>query len=124
MISTIAKYPWHAIDNVTLGDRLLLYNAVRSQIRALATCIRRNASPMMLTPILLQELVVTTLSCPGFSEQQKAYIVEDLHASGFGHMSKGQGLIGTLGGTLRYSSVWPFEVLGKKPEASEALLEV
>lgn len=124
LISTIHKYPWYAVDAVSLGERQQLFNAVKSQIRTLIMNIRRNASPLALTPMLLQELVVAGLANPGFSEQQKASIVWDVQQGGFGNMTTGHGMNARLGGSSRFSIVWPFEVVAQKPEASDELVEV
>ncbi|KAI9791359.1 MAG: hypothetical protein M1835_000376 [Candelina submexicana] len=112
MISVLAKYPWWVVESYTLADRNLLFRATEQLVRALVGQLMRggNMSPQM-NEQLLTELVYAGLNAPGFSEGQRAQLV---------------GSADWIGGRIRISplaSVWPFEVLGRKPDTDEDVIE-
>jgi len=42
MISLLAKYPWHSVENYTLHQRNLIFNATRQMLHILSTNIRKQ----------------------------------------------------------------------------------
>ncbi|KAI9701230.1 MAG: hypothetical protein M1836_001899 [Candelina mexicana] len=106
------RYPWWVVESYTLADRNLLFRATEQLVRALVGQLMRggNTSPQM-NEQLLTELVYAGLNAPGFSEGQRAQLV---------------GSADWVGGRIRISplaSVWPFEVLGRKPDIDEDVIE-
>ena len=123
MITTLHKYPWHTPQHVSFRERKLIFDTTLTCFRWLIAFIRRGKD-QALTPILLQELAVAALTCPGFSEQQKSTIVSTMQQGGFGGMAAGSGIGVRFGGNSRLSSVLPFQVLAFKAGVSEEVIEV
>jgi len=73
---------------------------------------------------LLQELATAALSCPGFSEQQKASLVEELAAHGHMRFGIGCGMNVHLGGSGMFSASWPFLALAPTAFVNSELLKV
>ncbi|KAI9721267.1 MAG: hypothetical protein M1812_002429 [Candelaria pacifica] len=112
MISVLAKYPWWSVESYTLADRDLIFRATEQLVRALIVQLRREgtASPQINEQLLI-ELVYAGLNAPGFSEGQRARLVRSAD---------------WVGGRIRISplaSVWPFEVLGRKADIDEDVIE-
>ena len=72
----------------------------------------------------MQELAVTALTCPGFSEQQKSLIVRCMIDAGFGAMTTGRGMNLKFGGNSPLAQVWPFAVLARAPKAPNEIVDV
>ena len=123
MITTLHKYPWHTPQHVSFRECKLIFDTTLTCVRWLIAYIRRGKD-QTLTPILLQELAVAALTCPGFSEPQKSTIVSTMQQGGFGGMAAGSGIGVRFGGNSRLSSVWPFQVLAVKAGVSEEVIEV
>ncbi|KAK5115435.1 hypothetical protein LTR85_009895 [Meristemomyces frigidus] len=125
-ITTLHKYPWFAHENVTMTERRLLFDATLAIMRSLIGVLRRagiqqqdNSKP---TAATLQELTVAALTCPGFSEQQKAALVMCLQQGGYNGMTTSRGLNVAFGGSSQYSHSWPFKVLALDPKASDPMV--
>ncbi|KAI9817541.1 MAG: hypothetical protein M1827_001152 [Pycnora praestabilis] len=111
MISTLAKYPWWAVGFYTLSDRDLLFWATEQLVRILVANSRRGRSPINVGGQLLLELVYAGLNAPGFTESQRAVLVAAAESAGRG---------------IRLSPLatsWPFEVLGRKKDVEEDVME-
>lgn len=121
MISILHKYPWFSGEYITMTERMHIYHAVTTQLRVLILSIMRNNHAGMLTPTLLQEFLIAVLSNPGFSVQQKNHVVEVIHSNNFGEMLA---LVPYVQVPGNLGSWWCFEVLSKKPEVSDTLLDV
>jgi hypothetical protein len=130
---TIYKYPWFDVEHVTLRERDDLFKVFAKAVDALIEYLCQsggsgnapNRKPSTLpTSNTLKELVVCGLTCPGFSESQKARIIAQLHAHHFGQYASTKGMNITFGGTDEYAANWPFKVLVKKPDVSGELIEV
>jgi hypothetical protein len=74
-----------------------------------------------ISDLLLQEFATAALSCVGFSEQQKATLVEELAAAG---KSMGRDMNVHLGGNGILSASWPFLALNPQAFVDERLLKV
>jgi hypothetical protein len=131
MISIIHKYPFHAVDYVTLNERRALFDLAEQMVVHLINALQNSAQHSNKTGgkfqalgppptmALLEELIVALLSCPGFSEKQKATIANQLYlrisATDYDRMTRSKpGL--QLGGTNPLSSSWPFLVIAPAPE--------
>lgn len=130
-ISTIHKYPFFAHDSVFLTERRILWNATMSLAKVLINMFRRTpTNPNRTldkgapTPATLQELTVAALTCPGFSESQKATLVHALTRGGFAHFTNPAGMNLVFGGTKAVSNDWPFQVLAITPGAHDMFVEV
>ncbi|KAK4635208.1 hypothetical protein CLAFUW4_01396 [Fulvia fulva] len=126
MITTLQKYPWYAVEHVTIRERRAIYDCTINLIRILMENLRRansRYSPLEPTPALLQELAVAALTCPGFSEKQKSNIVGLLHQSGFKAIADGQSINVRLGGNHELSSTWPFATLSIQPGTDMELVK-
>jgi hypothetical protein len=77
-----------------------------------------------LSDVLLQEVSTAALSCVGFSEQQKASLVEDLIAHGHMGFALGHGMNVCLGGSGVFSVPWPFLALTPQAFVNSDLLKV
>ena len=119
MISTLHKYPWHAVQHVTLKERYWLFLATADLITALVNSIRNGKVPDQITRRLMQELVLAALTT-GFSVEQKNCICQGVIFYGFGDLLHGTPFIpfGML------SKCWKFEVLDRKVEVSLEVLQV
>lgn len=101
MISLLAKYPWTRTDLYTLKERNFVFKAAVSQIRALAENFRHKGSRPPLDFILLNDLFTAALKCPGFSERQRADIVD-----------ASNGLVEIREYVPQLAKRWPFEAIG------------
>jgi hypothetical protein len=77
-----------------------------------------------ISDLLLQEFATAALSCVGFSEQQKATLVEDLTAVGKLGLCMGRDMNVHLGGNGIFSASWPFLALTPQAFVDEGLLKV
>ncbi|KAK4550882.1 hypothetical protein LTR36_000462 [Oleoguttula mirabilis] len=125
-ISTLHKYPWFAHENVNMTERRLLFDATLAIMRCLIAFLRRvgpqqldNTKP---TAATLQELAVAALTCPGFSEQQKAALVLCMQQGGYNGMTSSRGMNITFGGNTLIAQHWPFKVLARDPKASDQMV--
>ncbi|KAK3709404.1 hypothetical protein LTR37_010965 [Vermiconidia calcicola] len=128
IISTLHKYPWYAVDRVLIKERNALYDVVLTCLKALITLLRRTGGhgghdATKPTNNTLQEYVVAVVTCPGFSEAQKAYVLMFVKESGYGQYTLEKGMNLRFGGTDTYADKWPFRVLAKKPSVSDELVE-
>lgn len=129
LISTVHKFPWFAVDYVLLNERNELFKVVLKAIDALMQLLRKiggngGHDPTKPTTIVLKELVVAALVCPGFSEFQKSRVIRHLVQGNYGQYTTSKGLSLTFGGTDNYSGNWPFQILVKKPGVNDQLVEV
>lgn len=127
-ISTLHKYPWFAHNSVLMTERRLIFDATLSLFRHLVAVLRRmpsrssdNTKP---TTSTLQELAIAALTCPGFSELQKASIVTCMTEAGFEGMTTGKAMNLKLGGNTALAKAWPFQVLARAPSASNEIMNV
>jgi hypothetical protein len=137
MISIIHKYPFHAVDHVTLEERRALFDLAEKMVAHLINAVQNDAqhasnsgskfqvSAPPPTMALLEELIIAVLSCPGFSERQKATVANRLYhkisATDYNRMTKSKpGL--QIGGTHALSSSWPFLALAPAPEVEYNLI--
>ncbi|KAI5371205.1 putative nucleotide-binding alpha-beta plait domain superfamily [Septoria linicola] len=126
MITLLHKYPWHCVEEITIGERRAIFDCAIGLIKTLIIDIRRannKFSPLHPTPALLQELGSAALVCPGFTEKQKASIVNVLIQGGFKSMADGRDLSIKLGGQHPYSAWWPFSALGMPADADQEVLQ-
>lgn len=127
MITTLYKFPWYAVDYITMTDRRGLYECTAALLRILMESLRRPSktfSSLEPTTALLQELVVAALSCPGFSEKQKYVIVQKLYEHDFRSIAEGAHTNMKLGGHFQLSGCWPFLALSPVPGTDPDLLKV
>ncbi|THW16932.1 hypothetical protein D6D24_04185 [Aureobasidium pullulans] len=119
MISLMHKYPWHAISHITLRERTAIFISAVTQLRVLCAAVTRGHYPQSLHLPLLQEYITACLSNPGFSVQQKAYVIDCVNCNNYTHLLS---FVPYTHIELRLASWWAFEVLSKKPEASDELM--
>ena len=134
LITTIHKYPWHAPQYVLLRERQAIFDAVLAAIRALVRLLHSDKTPgyerNLPTNSTLHELVVAALTCPGFSEGQKAAIAHQVDLGGFPQFLSSRGFnfhLGAtdkLGKTDKYSLDWPFRGLIRKPGVDDKMIDV
>jgi hypothetical protein len=122
MIILILKYPWKFINDITVGERRVMYDCAIGLMQSLVMDIRRATQqelqdPRRPGPALLQEFAIVALSCPGFSEKQKASFVGLLNHNSFRPMADGRHCPIKLGGNNEFSSCWPFSALDILPDA-------
>ncbi|KAH8597719.1 hypothetical protein B0O99DRAFT_507229 [Bisporella sp. PMI_857] len=82
LISTLQKaslkpcsYPWYMVDNITIEDRNLLYNATMALLNLLMERINNNTDPLNLNNMLLKRVWRAALKCCGFTPTMKDNIV-------------------------------------------------
>ncbi|TKA56328.1 hypothetical protein B0A55_11674 [Friedmanniomyces simplex] len=126
-IATLHKYPWFAHECVNMIERRLLFDATMSLSKSLIILLRKaqgqqHADVTKPTPVTLQELTVATLTCPGFSEAQKATYIQQLFNGGFGSMASNRGMNLKFGGVGELAPYWPFQVVARDPSAQEDLV--
>ncbi|KAM3415749.1 hypothetical protein BST61_g9260 [Cercospora zeina] len=125
MITLLYKYPWYAIEEITIAERRAIYDSCISLIKNLITTLRRSnlqRSSNQPTPGLLQELTTAALVCPGFTEKQKASIIAAVIQGGFKGVAGGRDLNVKLGGHHEFSASWPFSALGIPNDVEEDVL--
>jgi len=127
-ISTLHKYPWFAHEHVNMTERRLMYDATLAIVRSLVNFLRRvgeqHVEQSKPTNGTLQELAVAVLTCPGFSEQQKATIVTCMQQGGFGRYASARGMNLKFGGNSPIAGHWPFKVLARDPKATDEMVAV
>lgn len=125
MISTLHKFPWHTPQYTTLSTRDALFNTAQILMYALTAAVNRNdREHPELTITLLQEYVVAALTCRGFSERQKASLVDILADTGYDYLTTDPGRNIALGGIGPLSTNWPFLALNPKTSVDDELLMV
>ena len=129
MISTLHKYPWYDVDHVFVHEVNALFETARSLIVALINMLQKEApsqkhDPTRPTKETLKELVVATLTCPGFPDKMKTNIIAILHQGGCPELTRPEGMNVHFGGTDARSREWPFFTLMKNPGAPPQLVEV
>ncbi|KAK0257788.1 hypothetical protein LTS09_007402 [Friedmanniomyces endolithicus] len=126
-ISTLHKYPWFAHECVLMIERRLLYDATMALSKTLIIFLRKTQSHPQVdiakpTPVTLQELTVATLTCPGFSEMQKAAYIQQLTNGGYGQLADSRGMNLKFGGVGLLAPYWPFMAVVRDPAAHEDLV--
>ncbi|KAI7486909.1 hypothetical protein KC351_g3009 [Hortaea werneckii] len=125
-ISTLHKYPWHAHDHVLLTERQVMFDATIELLRHLLDTLNRYRNTLVEqgTPTdgTLTEFVVAALTCPGFSEGQKAYFIQVLRSAGYDKFAPPRGMNLTFGGTSTLSPQWPFQVIVREPRVHDDLV--
>ena len=94
----------------TVGTRNHIFTACRDLLRVLLRNVDLRHNPD-LNDDLLEELLYTCLNCPGFSERQRWEFTR---------------CCGVIGLAVRISPLakdWPFNVLGRKPDVPEDVME-
>ena len=126
MISTLHRFPWQTPRYITLAQRKKLYDTVRCCMEALIVALDRDENDRQtgISDVLLQEFATAALSCVGFSEQQKASLVESLIAHGQLGVGMGRGMNVHLGGSGIFSASWPFIALTPQTFVDSELLKV
>ncbi|KAK6001145.1 hypothetical protein QM012_003228 [Aureobasidium pullulans] len=119
MISIMHKYPWHAPEHITIRERISLFSCALIQLRVLINAVSRNSHPQLLHRGLLQEYLTACLGNPGFSVQQKTYIVNCTTNEGYGALL---GMVPFTPVDQMTGSWWAFEALSKNPKSSNSLL--
>ncbi|KZF20937.1 hypothetical protein L228DRAFT_182818 [Xylona heveae TC161] len=110
MISTLAKYPWWAVNHYTVKDRDVLFQTTEKMLRALANAVKYKQFNIV-HERLLAEFQETSLKAPGFSEKQKTRLILAAKPS-------------PTGVTIsRIATDWPFETLVRNPNASDEMVE-
>lgn len=126
IITLLHKYPWQALNEITVRERRAIFDCTIGLMKTLITDLRRSNnkySALLPTPALLQELSVAALSCPGFTEKQKASIVHLLVSGGYKAMADGRSSGVKLGGNEDYSATWPFSALNIVPNADPDVVQ-
>lgn len=129
LITTLHKYPWFSVDNVLLSERHALFDTTLKCIGSLIKFIqqpRKNTQHEQHPPteLTLEELVVAALTCPGFSEGQKATIALCVKQAGYARMTTARGVNFRFGGVDRFAAEWPFHALVKQPGAADDMIMV
>lgn len=135
MISLLAKFPWHSVQNYKLSTRNHIFNATREMLYILSNNLRKDSNrprhPSLaefdtpfrygarvsdpnqsLTESLLHDLLSAGLNAPGFSETQRWDLYQTCD------YARHHFLVSPL---LQY---WPFEVLCRKPHVDEDVVGV
>ena len=120
MISLLHKYPWSSHHLYTLAERNIIFKTTLNLLSELSSHLLRHpefppAKPEhhVLTPQLLQELLLAGLSVPAFSEKQRAQLIDSV-----------KGLVVAPVYVNGLAPVWPFEVLRMKLDVGENLVMV
>lgn len=126
IISTLHRLPWHTPRYITLVQRKKLYDTVRVCVQTFIAALEGDERDrhISISESLLQELATAALSCPGFSEQQKASLVEGLALHGHLSFGIGRGMNVHLGGSGMFSASWPFMALTPMAFVNSELLKV
>lgn len=106
MISLMAKYPWYHTEMYTLGERNRIFKTVTDQIGALVQHLHKHGSSAPLDLPLLNDLLVAGLKCPGFSESQRAALIDAT-----------EGLIFVKEYVTPVAKEWPFEAISTRDGA-------
>ncbi|RMY58041.1 hypothetical protein D0865_02824, partial [Hortaea werneckii] len=125
-ISTLHKYPWHAHDHVLLAERQVMFDATTELLRHLLDTLNRYRNTLIEqgtpTDATLMEFVVAVLTCPGFSEGQKAHFIQILRKAGYDKFTTPRGMNLAFGGTSTLSAQWPFQVIVREPRVHDELV--
>ncbi|KAI7549854.1 hypothetical protein KC331_g3555 [Hortaea werneckii] len=125
-ISTLYKYPWHAHDHVLLAERQVMFDATTELLRHLLDTLNRYRNTLVEqgtpTDATLMEFVVAVLTCPGFSEGQKAHFIQILRNAGYDKFTTPRGMNLAFGGTSTLSAQWPFQVIVREPRVHDELV--
>ncbi|KAF2773700.1 hypothetical protein EJ03DRAFT_104920 [Teratosphaeria nubilosa] len=126
--STLVKYPWQALDCVSIAERDRLFEATMKIVTALVNALQYAAKGSYdvnkVTFGTLRELTVTVLTCPGFSEVQKATYVRLMFEKELASVCDPKGTNLAFGGVRTISACWPFKVLAIDPAAPKEMVEV
>ncbi|KFY15727.1 hypothetical protein V492_01799 [Pseudogymnoascus sp. VKM F-4246] len=71
LISSVIKYPWHKVHDITIGDRDALFQTAVSLCKNLIERIDTGGQDLALNDRLLKRVQRAVLGCCGFSESQK-----------------------------------------------------
>ncbi|KFY88194.1 hypothetical protein V500_06476 [Pseudogymnoascus sp. VKM F-4518 (FW-2643)] len=71
LISTVLKYPWHKVHDITIGDRDALFQTATALCKNLIERIDTGGQDLALNDRLLKRVQRAVLNCCGFSESQK-----------------------------------------------------
>lgn len=113
MISLMFKYPWNYTGLYTLGERNRIFKCVLDQITALTSVIHSRGPDGFLTIGLLQELVTMGLKCAGFSDRQRASLID-----------ASQGIVKVEAFVTPFAKEWVGEVISIKQSASHDMVAV
>ena len=111
MISTLAKFPWHSVDNYAIATRDQLFGATRDHLKTLNSIVNRGGLPG-LTETLLSDLLMAGLNAYGFSDKQRW------------ELRQASDLVGFRFKMSPLAQFWPFEALGRKACVDEDIVEV
>ena len=120
LISLLAKFPWSAVAHYTMATRTHIFQTTRQMLHILTINVHKpyngdwsgHTGWPLLTEALLHDLLMAAVNAPGFSEKQRWELFE---ISGY---ASSRFRVSPL---LQY---WPFEVLGRKPNVEEDVVEV
>ncbi|OBT42357.1 hypothetical protein VE00_06472 [Pseudogymnoascus sp. WSF 3629] len=71
LISSVIKYPWHKVHDITIGDRDALFQTSVALCKNLIERIDSGVQDLALNDRLLKRVQRAVLNCCGFSESQK-----------------------------------------------------
>ncbi|KFY23224.1 hypothetical protein V493_05986 [Pseudogymnoascus sp. VKM F-4281 (FW-2241)] len=71
LISSVIKYPWHKVHDITIGDRDALFQTATALCKNLVERIDTGGQDLALNDRLLKRVQHAVLNCCGFSESQK-----------------------------------------------------
>ncbi|KFY74950.1 hypothetical protein V499_05049 [Pseudogymnoascus sp. VKM F-103] len=71
LISSVIKYPWHKVHDITIGDRDALFQTAIALCKNLIERIDSGGQDLALNDRLLKRVQRAVLNCCGFSESQK-----------------------------------------------------
>ena len=120
LISLLAKFPWSAVAHYTMATRTHIFQTTRQMLHILTINVHKpynsdwsgHTGWPLLTEALLHDLLMAAVNALGFSEKQRWELFE---ISGY---ARSRFRVSPL---LQY---WPFEVLGRKPNVEEDVVEV
>ena len=119
MISIMHKYPWFAVEHISIRERTSIFSCALVQLRVLVNAVSRQSHPHLLHQGLLQEYLTACLGNAGFSVQQKGYMVNCITNEGYGSLLS---MIPYTPVDPMMGSWWAFEVLSKNAHSSDPLL--
>ena len=103
------QFPWYAADTYNIGQRNQIFAAANDLIRILLNHIHRRTDPY-LHQTILEELLYAGLNATGFSDNQRWQLCKTAEQ---------------VGRAIRLSPLakdWPFEVLSRKLDVPEDLM--
>ncbi|OAP56924.1 hypothetical protein AYL99_09036 [Fonsecaea erecta] len=106
MISTLYKFPWFSVKLYTLRQIQAMFDAYKKQLDVLIVKVdssRGITREVGLDNKLLMDFVFAGLNAPGFSERQRADIVESSQALACGFRIS------------KHARYWPFQTLSTHP---------